>query len=172
MLAFVFVILAVIVRFVPHPWAFTPVAASLLFFGAYQSRRNMWFPLVLLAGSDVVLTKFVYVYAFTWDHFVTWAWYAAILFLGTRLRDHKKPVWILASALASSISFFLISNFAAWACFTDMYPRSWAGLMASYVAGLPFFQRGAIGDLIFTAAFFAVPVLLGLPQTSSRKAPV
>lgn len=172
MLAYFFVILAVVVRFLPHPWHFTPVAASLLFFGAYGSRRSMWFPLVLLAGSDVILTKFVYAYPFTWDHFVTWAWYGLILLLGTRLRDHAKPLWILASALGSSVSFFLISNFAAWACFTDMYPRSWSGLMASYVAGLPFFQRGAAGDLIFTAAFFAVPVLLGLPQPSSRKAAI
>jgi|SRR3954470_10474931 hypothetical protein len=172
MLAYIFVILAVAVRFLPHPWHFTPVAASLLFFGAYASRRNMWFPFALLAGSDIILTKLVYSYAFTWDHFVTWAWYAAILLLGTRLRDNAKPVWVVASALASSVSFFLISNFAAWACFTDMYPRSWSGLMASYVAGLPFFQRGAAGDLIFSAAFFATPVLLGLAQPSTKRAAV
>ena len=172
MLAYIFVILAVTVRFLPHPWHFTPVVASLLFFGAYGPRRNMWFPFALLAGSDVILTKYVYSYPFTWDHYVTWAWYGAILLLGTRLRDHIKPAWIVASALASSVSFFLISNFASWACFTDMYPRSWSGLMMSYVAGLPFFQRAAIGDLIFTVAFFAVPVLLHLPQASSRKAAV
>jgi hypothetical protein len=170
MLAYIFVILAVAVRFLPHPWHFTPVAASLLFFGAYGTRRNLWFPFALLAGSDIILTKFVYSYPFTWDHFITWAWYAAILLLGTRLRDQAKPIWIVASALASSVSFFLISNFAAWACFTDMYPRSWAGLMASYVAGLPFFQRGAFGDLIFTAAFFATPVLLGMAQPSDKRA--
>lgn len=170
MLAYIFVIVAVVARFLPHPWHFTPVAASLLFFGAYRSRRSMWFPFALLAGSDVILTKYVYSYPFTWDHYVTWAWYAAILLLGTRLRDHIKPVWVVASALTSSVSFFLISNFASWACFTDMYPRSWSGLMMSYVAGLPFFQRAAIGDLIFTAAFFAVPVLLHLPQASGKKA--
>jgi len=34
MLAYLFVVLAVAVRFLPHPWMFTPVAASLLFFGA------------------------------------------------------------------------------------------------------------------------------------------
>ena len=170
MLAYIFVIVAVVARFLPHPWHFTPVAASLLFFGAYRSRRSMWFPFALLAGSDVILTKYVYSYPFTWDHYVTWAWYAAILLLGTRLRDHIKPVWVVASALTSSVSFFLISNLASWACFTDMYPRSWSGLMMSYVAGLPFFQRAAIGDLIFTAGFFAVPVLLHLPQASGKKA--
>jgi Family of unknown function (DUF6580) len=167
MLAYLFVILAVAVRFLPHPWHFTPVAASLLFFGAYGSRRSMWFPVALLAGSDVILTKFVYAYPFSWDHLVTWVWYGAVVLLGTQLRDHAKAVWIVASALASSVSFFLLSNFAVWAAF-DMYPKNFSGLMTSYVAGLPFFQRGAVGDLIFTVAFFATPVLLSLPQGSEK----
>jgi len=164
MLAYLFVILAFAVRFLPHPWHFTPVAASLLFFGAHASRRKFWFPVALLALSDVILTKYVYAYPFTWDHFVTWAWYAAILLLGTRLRNHEKPLWIGASALASAVSFFLISNFAAWACFA-MYPKTFDGLMTSYVMGLPFFRNDLVGTLFFSAAMFATPVLLRLPAT-------
>jgi hypothetical protein len=41
-----------------------------------------------------------------------------------------------------------------------MYPRTFSGLMSSYVAGLPFFRRGIEGDLLFTAAMFATPVVL------------
>ena len=79
MLAYLFVLLAIAVRFLPHPLSFTPVAAALLFFGARGPRRQLWMPLVLLAVSDVILTKAVYAYVFTWDQLVTWAWYAAIL---------------------------------------------------------------------------------------------
>ena len=82
MLAYLFVILAVAVRFMPHPLAFTPVAASLLFFGARGPRRQLWIPLALLAFSDVILTKVIYSYPFSWDHFVTLGWYAAMLWLG------------------------------------------------------------------------------------------
>jgi hypothetical protein len=171
MLAYLFVIFAVAVRFLPHPWHFTPVAASLLFFGARATRKQFWVPLVLLAASDIILTKYVYAYAFAWDQFVTWAWYAAILLLGTRLRDHSKPLWIGASALASSVSFFLLSNFAVWACY-NMYPKNAAGLMTSYAVGLPYFQRQMVGDLLFTAAFFAIPALLHLPEsTRSSRGP-
>ena len=92
MLAYLFVVLAVAVRFLPHPWMFTPVAASLLFFGARGLRRWLWVPFVLLAASDVILTKFVYVMPFSWDHFVTWGWYAAILWLGTKLGTNAKPL--------------------------------------------------------------------------------
>lgn len=159
MLAYLFVILAVAVRFLPHPMAFTPVGASLLFFGARGPRRQMWLPLALFAASDVILTTVVYRYPFTWDHFVTFAWYAGMLWLGTKLRTGGS-VRILGAALAGSVSFFLLSNFAVWAVWHDMYPMTFAGLMACYAAGLPFFRRAVEGDVIFTAAMFAMPGLL------------
>src|ERR1700742_4964876 len=95
MLPYIFILLAIAVRFLPfagplnvlpHAWHFTPLAASLLFFGARGARRQMWIPLVLFAATDVILTRFIYQYPLHWDQFVTWAWYAAILWLGTGLR--------------------------------------------------------------------------------------
>src|SRR5438445_10547808 len=107
MLAYLFGVLAVIARFVAVPVGVTPVTGSLLFFGAYGSRCQMWFPFAVLAASDVVLTKFVYHFVLSWDHFVTWSWYAAIIWLGTRIRDNAKPVWLFASGLVMSGSLFL-----------------------------------------------------------------
>ena len=168
MLAYLFVLLAIAVRFLPfagplnilpHAWHFTPLAASLLFFGARGARRQMWIPLVLLAATDVVLTRFIYAYAFSWDHLVTWAWYAAILWLGTNLRERAGFWRVVAAALTSSISFFLISNFAVWAAWPEMYPRTFSGLLMSYTAGIPFFRGTAESDLFFSLAFFGAPAL-------------
>lgn len=169
MLPYVFILLAIAVRFLPfagalnflpHAWHFTPVAASLLFFGARGSRRQMWVPVVLFAATDVILTKFVYSYTLSWDHLVTFAWYAAILWLGTNLREKSGPVRVVGAALASSVSFFLISNFAVWAAWPQMYPRGLNGLMMSYAAGLPFFRGTVESDLFFSVAFFSTPVFL------------
>jgi len=160
MLAYVFVLFAVAVRFMPHPLAFTPVMAALLYFGARGSRRQLWVPLAVLAASDVVLTKFVYAYPFSWDHFVTWAWYAAILWLGTSLRENASVLRVGISALAGSVSFFVVSNFAVWASW-NMYPKTLSGLMMCYTAALPFFRRGFEGDILFTAAMFGLPVAAG-----------
>ena len=159
MLAYLFVLLAVAVRFMPHPFTFTPVAASLLYFGARGSKRQLWIPFVLLAASDVLLTKVVYSYPFSWDHFVTWIWYAAILWLGTGLRENSKPLRLVGASLTSSVSFFLLSNFAVWACW-NMYPKNVSGLMMSYVVGLPYFRHEVVGDLFFTAIMFATPVVM------------
>ena len=168
MLAYAFVLLAILVRFLPfigplnflpHAWHFTPLAASLLYFGARGSRRQMWIPVALLAAADVALNKFVYTYPLTWDLLITWAWYAAIVWLGTSLRE-KSGFWrVVGAALGSSVSFFLITNFAAWAAYT-MYPRTFAGLMMSYAAGIPFFRGTLESDLFFSLAFFGVPVLV------------
>jgi hypothetical protein len=168
MLAYAFVLLAIAVRFLPfagpfnflpHAWHFTPLAASLLYFGARGSRRQMWIPVVLLAATDVVLTKFIYSYTLSWDSLVTWGWYAAILWLGTGLRE-KSGFWrVVGAALASSVSFFLVSNFAAWAAYA-MYPKTFAGLMMSYTAGIPFFRGTIESDLFFSIAFFELPVLV------------
>ncbi|HZQ94280.1 MAG TPA: DUF6580 family putative transport protein [Candidatus Sulfotelmatobacter sp.] len=159
MLAYIFLVFAVAVRFMPHPMAFTPVGAALLFFGSRVSRRRMWVPLALLAGSDVVLTTMFYRYPFSWDHFVTWAWYAGMLWLGSTIKRDAGAVRILGTAIAGSISFFVISNFAVWAAW-QMYPRTLAGLMTCYEAGLPFFRSAVEGDLLFTAVMFGAPVLL------------
>jgi len=169
MLPYLFVLLAIAVRFLPfagpmnvlpHAWHFTPLAASLLFFGARGSRRQLWVPLVMLAATDVVLTKYVYAYVFSWDHVVTWAWYAAILWLGTSLRE-KSGFWrVVGAAVTSSVSFFVISNFAVWAAWPEMYPRTLGGLMTSYTAAIPFFRGTAESDLFFTLAFFYAPVAM------------
>ncbi len=158
MLAYAFILFAVALRFLPHPMAFTPVGAALLFFGARGPRRQLWVPLALLAASDVVLTTMIYRYPFSWDHFVTWAFYAGMLWLGTTLKQNAGAVRILGSALAGSVSFFLVSNFAVWAAW-NMYPRTVAGLLTCYEAGVPFFRHAVAGDLLFTAAMFAAPVV-------------
>ena len=159
MLAYIFVLVAVAIRFMPHPWQFTPVAASLLFFGARGSRKRIWLPLVLFAISDLLLNRFVYAYPFTWDQTVIWAWYGAILLLGTALRKTSKPVPIIGAALGSSISFFLVSNFMVWAAGT-MYPLTWAGLLTCFEAAVPFFRHTLEGDLLFTSVMFATPAVL------------
>lgn len=166
MLAYLFVIFAIAIRmpFTPHPWNFTPVAAALLYFGARGPRRQLWVPLILLAASDIVLNKFAYAYQFSWDQYITWVWYAAILWLGTRLRDNaslremKDWLRVGGAALAGSISFFIVSNFAVWA-YWPTYPKSVAGLMTCYAAGIPFFRHTLAGDLLFSAAMFGLPAL-------------
>jgi hypothetical protein len=158
MLAFVYVFLALFMRIpsVPHLWGFVPVTAALLYFGARGSRRMMWIPLLGLIAADIILDRY-YSYPLSWDLWLTWAWYAAMLWLGTGLRGELKPLRIAGAALTGSVSFFLISNFGVWAA-TSMYAKSASGLVSCYVAAIPFFRHGLESDLLFTAVAFGLPV--------------
>ena len=89
---------------------------------------------------------------------LTWRWYGAMLWLGTGLSKNAKAWRIGAAALSGSVSFFLISNFGVWAAYAT-YPKTWAGLMTCYAAGVPFFRRGLAGDLLFSAVLFGLPVV-------------
>jgi len=160
MLPYVFIVLVLALRFVSKPIAFTSVSAALLFFGARASRKYLWIPWVLCAATDVVLTTVVYSYPLTWDQLVTWGWYAAALGLGTLLRKTSSPVRIGATSLLSSIIFFVVSNFAVWASYRTLYAATWKGLIACYVAAIPFFRDSLAPDLVFTAIFFSIPILL------------
>jgi hypothetical protein len=170
MLAYLFVIFAVLARmpFMPHPWGFTPVAAALLYFGARGSRRQLWVPFGLMITSDVLLNKFVYAYPLSWDQPVVWAWYAAILLLGTQLHENSGWLRVAGAALASSVSFFILSDLAVWA-FGTMYPKTWSGLVSCYVAALPFFRRGLAGDMLFTAVMFGLPAIATMVARSIHK---
>jgi len=161
MLAYLFIAIAVAVhlRFIALPFSFTPVAAALLYFGSRMPRRQMWIPIALLVASDVYLTRVTYGYPLTADHLVTWAWYAAMLLLGSVLIKGFSAIRIGVASLTASVSFFLISNFAVWMVWRDMYPKTFDGLMACYVAGLPFFRSGVASDLLFTGVFFGIGYL-------------
>jgi hypothetical protein len=160
LLAYVFVVLAVALRLLPHPFHFTPVAASLLFFGAFASRKQMWIPVALLAASDYYLTVYHYGYSFSWDYAVTFAWYAAMVLLGgVLLKRQVSAPRVVGGALAASVSFFLLSNGMVWAV-SNMYPKNAGGLMMSYAAGVPFFRTTLVSDLFFTAVAFGTPYVI------------
>ncbi len=159
MLAYLFIVFAAVLRFLSVPVSFAPVGASLLFFGARGPRKHAWIPVLLLAGCDFALTKFVYSYAYSWDHLVTIAWYAAVLLMGTLLRDNQRPLRIAGAALAMSVGFFVVSNFAVWVAW-PMYPHTLNGLAACYAAAVPFFRKQFVSEMLFTAVMFGIPALL------------
>src|SRR5260370_31246156 len=139
---------------------FTAVGASLLFFGSRMPRKQLWVPVALLIGSDVYLTFGPYHQsAMPWDELLIWAWYGGICLFGILLKDRVKPLNLLGASLTSSISLFLVATFAPWVGGSIGYPKTWAGLMASYVAGIPLFQRGLPADALVSPLSCRMSVL-------------
>jgi hypothetical protein len=148
------VLLCAAARVLPHPWNFTPLMAIGLFSG-YQASKATTGVLVTLSAlvlSDAVLgfhTGFWWVYG---------AALVAVLF-GRLTRNRGGAGAIAAAALASSLSFFLITNFMVWAT-SGMYPVTLTGLGACFTAAIPFFQNQFVGDAVYTLALFGGYALL------------
>jgi hypothetical protein len=163
MAAYLLIVAAVLSRVLPHPaWLnFTAVGGSLLYFGARRPLRQMWIPLVALAATDYYLTAFFYSYPFHLSaYLLTWAWYGAVIVLGRILLAEKTTVARVATAvLVAPTSFFLITNFVAWASMPQLYPRSMFGLELSYIAGLPFYRNDLLSTTIVAGLAFGLPLV-------------
>lgn len=138
-------------RLFPHPDNFAPITALALFGGVYLPKKYAFIiPLVALVISDLVLGF----YGFT-QFFV----YGSSLIsglIGLMSRKRKNLPTILIATILASVLFYLITNFAVW-----LEPRSWyskdlAGLIQSYIAGIPFFRNTLLGDIFYTGLFFGI----------------
>jgi len=143
------ILAAAVTRLIAHPPNFTPIGALALFGGASFADRRVAFgvPLLALFLGDLVLGFHTLMPA-------VYASFALIVFLGFWLRGRRRLVPIAGAALACSLLFFVVTNFAVWAQ-SGSYEASWQGLVMCYVAAVPFFYNTVMGDATYAVALFA-----------------
>ncbi len=120
-------------------------AAAFLAAGLLRHRLAALVPLAVVAVSDLVLGNTA-VLVFTWS-----AW--AVIGVAALWTRGTGGVRRLAAALGfgvgSSVFFYLWTNFGVWLQGRGtFYPASLDGLLASYVAGLPFLRPMLVGNLV------------------------
>ncbi len=153
-----------VMRLIPHWPNFTPIAAIALFGGTFLKRKDLAFlvPVVAMLLSDLII-------GFHSTMFAVYASFIAIVSLGLFLQSRLTVVNTISASLASSILFYLITNFASWTSGIMPYPMNVAGLMQSYIAGLPFFFNGIIGDLFYNSVLFGALYMVTNRQTVFSK---
>ncbi len=155
-LAIGLLVLGALIRVTQH-WNFAPVGALSLFAGARLRGWKAWIlPLALMAITDPLLGGYSAATPLVYASFLVSVW------IGTRLRATESPLWIGAAAVAGSVQFFLLTNFA-WLSASNMYPHTLAGVIDCYAAGVPFFWRTLVSDVFYSG------VLFGLHAWLSRK---
>jgi hypothetical protein len=73
--------------------------------------------------------------------------------IGFWLRQRRNAVRVGGVVLPGAIQFFLITNFGVW-MFLNSYPKTLAGLLTCYAAGVPFFWNTLAGDICYSALLF------------------
>ena len=157
------IVAAAATRLLPHPPNMTSVTALALFGGAYFASPWLAFavPLLALLGSDLIL-------GFYPDMEVQYLSFAVVICIGLTLRQQRSIARVATAAVASAVSFFVLTNFGVWALGT-LYPKTLVGLEACFVAAIPFFRNTLIGDLFYTAVLFGGFHLLEQRFTALRE---
>jgi hypothetical protein len=122
---------------------------------AALSISNLALPGYGTSASSLVMAAVIYA-AFAWP-----------VLLGGLIRNGRL-LTIVGGALASSLVFFLSTNFAHW-CLGNDYPHTAAGLLACYTAGLPFYRWMPVGDVVWSLAFVGGLAAFGAIASSPRR---
>ena len=85
-------------------------------------------------------------------------WYVYLGFaftVGIGMFYHKLNSFggMLILSISAAVVFFLLTNYGTWAQ-GIMYPKTFAGLLAAYSAGLPYLLNSIAGNVFFVALFF------------------
>jgi hypothetical protein len=144
-------------RLIPHPPNFAPIGAMALFGGACFADKRQAFlvPLAAMFVSDLAIGLLSGDLSLGLHGLipVVYGSFVLIVCLGFLLRGRRKVVPIAGAALASSVLFFVLTNFGVWAL-GSFYPKTWEGLVACYVAAIPFFHNTLLGDAVYATVLF------------------
>lgn len=154
LIAILWILFGTLGRLLPHAPNMTPMTSVALFSGS-QLGRFLAFTVAFatMIFSDIALGSIEGHQVFgTWTFF-TYSGFAAMIFVGSYLRANASLGRTLALLLASSLGFWVWTNFGTWAA-EGLYPRTAEGLVTCYVAALPFLRNALAGDLAWGLGLF------------------
>ena len=148
LLALAMIAIAAALRIAPHPWNFTPIGATALFSGAVLKDRRLafLFPMLALFAGDV----------FIGFHKLIPVVYASFLLsvaIGFWLRGCRTVARISLATVLGAVQFFIVVDLGVWA-FGSTYPHTRQGLLACYVAAIPFLWNMLASDALYGALLF------------------
>ena len=160
LVALAFFVLAVALRFLPHPSNMVPMAALALFAGCYLSGRvGLVLAFGAMAVSDLLGHWLEVPSMGFYDRTTMLTVYLALgltALVGVGLRGRVNLATVPLASLIGTAIFFLSTNFAAWLDPQMGYAASWEGLTSCYVAAIPFARNSLIGDLFYSALLFGI----------------
>lgn len=148
------VIFGIVSRLLPHPPNFNSINAIALFSACYLGSMSLSLVVVLsiVFFSDLFL-------GFHSTMPSVYLSFGLIILMGHMMKRGISFWRISVACAASSLLFFLISNFGVWmtGC---LYPKTLYGLGLCYIASIPFLANQVIGDLTYGLILFGSVQLL------------
>ena len=143
-------LLLVISRLIPHPPNATAVTATAWFAEEKFRGFGAMFVIAGLVVSDIFIGFYDWRLLFS-----VYGSFVLITFLGRYVGNNATYAHKTIVSTLAAFFFFLITNGMVWAL-SSWYPHTSVGLLASYVAGLPFLRNMIIGDIAYFGIIHAV----------------
>jgi hypothetical protein len=166
------VVVAALYRIIPgRPFGFAPQIAIALFAGSIMKDKKYSFALPLLSMliSDV-LYEVLYanglssIKGFYGGQWLNYLLFAGLTVIGFFVKQ-SKALQIFAGSLVAPTAYFLISNLLVWMGGGGYHhPKTVAGLIQTYVDGIPFYTGSIAATVLFCGLFFGCYALLNKKQ--------
>lgn len=133
-----FVLVAVLMRLLPHPPNVAPITAVALFAGTFFDKKHwaVLMPLLAMVFTDIFL-------GFSMITPVVYFSFLAITAVGVVFKKMN-----VGTVLLSSLVFFALSNLGVWVLY---YPITVEGFVTCFTLAIPFFINSLLGDVFFSA---------------------
>ena len=144
LLIIILTLFAVFSRLIPHPPNFTPLLAIALYAGiSFKNKKLFIIPLVAMIVSDVFLG---------YHSSILWVYFSLLIIFYIGYVSFKKYSFtnLILLSIISSLMFFILTNFGVWII---GYPKTFEGLMACYIAAIPFFHNTLFSTILFSTIF-------------------
>ncbi|HEX4958015.1 MAG TPA: DUF6580 family putative transport protein [Lacibacter sp.] len=169
------IVIAALYRIIPNrPMGFAPQIAIALFAGSVIKDKKYSFALPLLSMliSDA-LYQVLYeaglssIKGFYGGQFINYILFISLTVFGFYI-NKQKTLQIAAGSLAAPTAFFLASNFLVWIGGGGYgHPKTLAGLMQTYVDGIPFYTNSLWATALFAGILFGGYALLERKNTAT-----
>ena len=160
-----------------YPWNFSPMMAISLYAGATLADRRLRFslPLLTLLLSDLGIWAVTgqFGWAFPDGYWSSYLCNAIAVVLGAGLGHQTgsvRTLFAVGTGIVAETLFFVVTNFVYFLIQTDL-PHTAAGLLACYVAAIPFAGRSFASTAFYSSLLFS-PLAMKANAGSQATSPV
>lgn len=149
-------------RLIPNrPLGFAPQIAMALFAGSVIRTRSFAFavPLLSMFISDLLfellfIAGISSINGFYEGQILNYVLLTSLTAFGFLLRS-QKTTSIIAASITAPTAYFILSNLFVWIAGGGYgHPKTFDGLILTYIDGVPFYQGSIYATLVFSAVFF------------------
>jgi len=144
------IFILVLSRLLPHPHNFTPIIAATVI-SSYLF-KNIYLSLIILFSSMFLSDLIIGLYS----NFI-FTYFALFLILIIQSQIIKKITFknLYIYCLIASTIFFITTNFSVW-MFSNLYEKSFDGLIYCYFLAIPFFTNTVLSTIFFSYIAYVV----------------